>query len=463
VILVCTWLPMILSKRYMFFAALALAGGFASYKLGLTGESPAQAINISRCTAGAFIAHAQPPATLSAEVPATDTAVSGTPAQANLASVATSGSNLVTNPGFDDLASGSPVGWSTVKTGSNNATFTQVVGDKTSRGVRVDISSYQSGQANWSVGWIVVQPGSYYQFTDDYRANVTTHATVIMKDYSGATQTVPLTSVPLELNWTGYTARFFVPTNVNQIQIIHGLDRVGSVETDNYNLTAATPGSFTEPLVSITFDGGSSSIYDNALPIMEKYGVVSTQYVDSGFLGASGFDSPGDLYNFTKLGHEVASASIDQTNLTGLTMVKLTREIKTSQAGLSHCYGTVTDFAAPYGAQNAQTTAVTKSVYQTSRSEDVGFNSSDQLNPYALKVQLVDQATTPAQIQAWLNTARDNRVWLILVYHQVEVGGGQLSRTPAQFDADVSQIANFGIPVKTVHDAYVEVIGHTKP
>jgi peptidoglycan/xylan/chitin deacetylase (PgdA/CDA1 family) len=454
---------MILSKRYAVFAALALVGGFASYKLGLSGESPAQAINISRCSAGAFIAHAEPPASLSAEQPAPDTAVSGTPAQPNLAPVTTSGTNLVTNPGFDDLASGSPVGWSTVKTGSNNATFTQVVGDKTSRGVRVDISSYQSGSANWSVGWIVVHPGSYYQFTDDYRANVATHATVIMKDYSGATQAVPLTASPLELNWTGYTARFFVPTDVNQIQIIHGLDRVGSVETDNYNLSAATPGSFFEPLVSITFDGGSSSIYDNALPIMEKYGVVSTQYVDSGFLGASGFDSPGDLYDFTRLGHEVASASIDQTNLTSLSLAKLTREIKTSQSGLSHCFGPITDFAAPYGAQNAQTTYATNSVYQTSRSEDIGFNSADQLEPYALKVQLVESSTTPAQIQAWLNTARDNRVWLILVYHQIETGGGQLSRTPAQFDADLSQIASLGIPVKTVHDAYVEVKGQTKP
>jgi peptidoglycan/xylan/chitin deacetylase (PgdA/CDA1 family) len=453
---------MIVSKRVAVLGVLALVGGFASYRFGLSGLSLAQAINDSRCSAGAFIAHAQPPANLAEELPATGTAISGAPVPATLQPVSTSGPNLITNPGFESLASGSPVGWSTAKSGQSNAAFTQVVGHNTSRAVRVDISSYQTGMASWSVGWITVQPGTYYQFNDYYRSNVPTHATLLLKNYAGTTQSEALTTTPLSLNWAAYTTRFFVPTDVSQIQIVHGIQQVGALETDNYALTSATPVGFNRAMVSVTFDGGYASVYENALPIMQRDGVVSTQYVDSGFLGVKGYDSPGQLYDFLKAGHEVASHSEDQVNLTGLSPTKLSTELASSYAGLSHCYGAVTDFSNPYGAYNATTTTAASQLYQTARSEDSGYNSKDQFDPYTLKVQIVQADTSAADLKAWLNTASDNHVWLILVYHQVGNEGGQLSRTPQQFEADMRQLTTSGIAVETVHNAYAEAKAQLK-
>jgi peptidoglycan/xylan/chitin deacetylase (PgdA/CDA1 family) len=277
----------------------------------------------------------------------------------------------------------------------------------------------------------------------------------MLKDNTGKAQYVNLASVPPSGHWATYTQRFFVPSNVSTIMISHPLDRTGWLETDNYNLQRASAPGFSQAMVSLTFDDGWRSIYDNALPVMSRYNVISTQYLVSGFLGGyQEYMKPSQVYEFTKLGHEVASHTFDHADLTRLDDKQLARQITVSQSGLAKCFGAVTDFAPPFGSNNQHTIAAEKGIYQTSRSTEVGFNSPDALDPYQLKVQNVRADTSPAQLQAWLDTAISNHVWLILVYHQVINGGGEYSRTPADFETDIRSLKESGIAVKTIHDGY---------
>jgi peptidoglycan/xylan/chitin deacetylase (PgdA/CDA1 family) len=196
---------------------------------------------------------------------------------------------------------------------------------------------------------------------------------------------------------------------------------------------------------------------------MERYNVTSTQYIVSGFLGRKNYDSPSDVYDFRDAGHEIASHTFDHPDLTTLSAKDLTRELTLPKAGLSKCYGTVTDFAAPYGSYNATITKAASGLYQTARSTDTGFNSADQFHPYQLKVENVRNDTPPERIQTWLDTAKANHVWLILVYHQVDGSGGEYARKPSDFEADLQKIVASGIPVKTMHDAYAEIQPQLKP
>jgi len=215
-------------------------------------------------------------------------------------------------------------------------------------------------------------------------------------------------------------------------------------------------------LVSITFDDSWASVHNNALTILERYNVTSTQYVISGLLGQPGYDSVKQLYDFQKSGHEIASHTIDHKDLTKLSNKDLTNELTASQKDLSKCFGPVTDFAAPYGTYNPTTSQAIAKSYTTARSTDAGLNSSDDLNPYELKVENVRADTSPEQIQAWLDTAKVNHAWLILVYHQVDNSHGEYSRTTAAFESDIQKIASSGIAVKTMHDAYAEVAPQLK-
>ena len=445
---------------------LTILAALGSYNLGASGLSLAQSITDSRCSAGAFILHVRAPKTLGADSHNDATAlpvVSQTDASlTKTTAVNTIGSNLIPNSGLEILTGSQPTGWSNNRYGNNDASFSQVLGHNSKRALRIDITKYSDGTADWFTDPITVTPGSYYVYSDYYRSNVPTHATLQLRTADGKNQYIPLGTATASSDWAPYSVRFFVPTNVSQILISHTLDRAGSLETDDYSLLQADPGQFSEPLVSITFDDSWASVHNNALPILERYNVTSTQYVISGLLGQPGYDSVKQLYDFQKSGHEIASHTIDHKDLTKLSNKDLTNELTASQKDLSKCFGPVTDFAAPYGTYNPTTSQAIAKSYTTARSTDAGLNSSDDLNPYELKVENVRADTSPEQIQAWLDTAKVNHAWLILVYHQVDNSHGEYSRTTAAFESDIQKIASSGIAVKTMHDAYAEVAPQLK-
>jgi peptidoglycan/xylan/chitin deacetylase (PgdA/CDA1 family) len=448
-----------LTKTRVAILIFTLLASSASYAIGRGGIDVGRAIVESRCSAGAFIAHAKSPSAVQADVHS-DAAVtlpnnSGQSAAGDFADIPLAPANLVSNGDIEAFTGAKPKGWDSNAVGKNSSRFSTVAGYNSNIALRIDVSSYTNGTADWFGSNLAVTPGAYYQFQDHYRSSVSTRAVLMLKDNTGKAQFVNLASVPASDQWAAYTQRFFVPSNVSTIMISHPLDRTGWLETDTYNLQLATAPAFSEAMVSLTFDDGWRSIHDNALPLMDKYSIVSTQYLVSGFLGGyKEYMKPSQVYDFTKNGHEIASHTFDHADLTQVNDAQLGRELTLPHAGLSKCFGSVTDFAPPFGSNNQRTITAEKGVYQTSRSTEVGFNSPDTLDPYQLKVQNVRVDTSPEQIQAWLDTAKINHVWLILVYHQVLNGGGEYSRTPADFETDLQSIKASGVAVETIHNAY---------
>src|ERR1017187_10233068 len=92
------------SKRMSILAATALVCGVSSYAFGVSGLNVGQAITDSRCSAGAFIAHSDPPKDLQADShsDAQASLADGTqpdPKQTIVKPVASLSSNLLPNPG----------------------------------------------------------------------------------------------------------------------------------------------------------------------------------------------------------------------------------------------------------------------------------------------------------------------------------------------------------------------------
>jgi peptidoglycan/xylan/chitin deacetylase (PgdA/CDA1 family) len=286
----------------------------------------------------------------------------------------------------------------------------------------------------------------------------------MLKDSEGKSHYISLDTTPASSNWSTYTQRFFVPMNVSEILISHPLASIGWLETDNYSLVRTTPDQYNHALVSLTFDDGWESIHQNALPLMKRYGITSTQYLVSGFLGQiKEYMSQNQVYDFENAGHEIASHTVDHPDLTQLTSQAADKELNTSRDNLTKCYAPVTDFAPPFGAVSGNQIMKVKGLYQTSRSTQDGFNSKDTFNPFELKVQNIRSDTSPSQISAWLETAKMNHVWLILVYHQVIENGGEFSRSPRNFESDLQSVIASGITVKTVHGAFTEVSSQVSP
>ena len=114
--------------------------------------------------------------------------------------------------------------------------------------------------------------------------------------------------------------------------------------------------------VAVTFDDGHACLHDVALPIMSRYGIRSTVFVISGFLGsASTYDqdfgtkprpmlSPEQLRAMHAAGHEIGSHTVSHPDLRTLSPDLLRAELAQSRLDLERLIGTpVVSFAYPHG------------------------------------------------------------------------------------------------------------------
>jgi peptidoglycan/xylan/chitin deacetylase (PgdA/CDA1 family) len=95
-------------------------------------------------------------------------------------------------------------------------------------------------------------------------------------------------------------------------------------------------------------------------------------------------------------------------------------EINSSRTDLtSQGFTPVDTFAYPYGSYDSQVeSAVAGAGFIGARSVDEGYNTT-ATDKYALKQQHITNTTTFSQVQSWIDYAVNNKVWVILMFHDV--------------------------------------------
>src|SRR5690606_1721656 len=76
---------------------------------------------------------------------------------------------------------------------------------------------------------------------------------------------------------------------------------------------------FGEPIITVTFDDGWESIYTDAMPLLQKYGIPTTQYVLSDEERNPLYLTFDQIHAMDRAGHEIACHGGDHTDLTILT------------------------------------------------------------------------------------------------------------------------------------------------
>ncbi len=405
----------------------------------------------ARCAAGAYLTKADGVSDMAAEADLHD-ATLGSMTMDPVSSTAY-GPNLIKNGSAEAVADGKPDNWDSFGSGANSAQYSIVPGRSGANAVRTTITGYKDGDGHWFALPLDVTPGAYFEYEDYYKSDIQTRAVLQLIDASGNFSFVNLANAPATANWSVYRVKFFVPNGTAKVVVYHNLTGNGTLDIDDTSLKTARVGQFSQPMVSVTFDDGWKSIHNKALPVLNKHQVPSTQYLVSGYLGMPGYMTAKDILEMRRSGHEVGSHTISHVDLTTLGGSRLDSELKTSKKDLSHCFGEIRSIAVPYGAYNDASVKAVQKHYDIGRSTDTGFNTADTLQPYALKVQNVDQDTSPEQIRQWLESAKANKTWLILVYHQIDESSSY-SRSSAQLDADLQAVKQSGIKAVTISDGY---------
>ena len=361
-----------------------------------------------------------------------------------------------------EIGSASPSNWQSSSWGTNTPSFQYITNDghTGSKSVKVSVSNYSSGDAKWFFDPIkTLTPGKQYRFNAWYKTNVIPHPVAMFIRADGTEQYfgMPAAQPNGTANWQQYSDTFSVPADAVSVSVFMYINQNGYLQTDDYSIAPYQPTGFSRPLLTMTFDDGHEDNVNTALPLLNQYGFKTTQCYATTFIEGNS-QAVADILKFKNSGHEICSHTVTHPFLTTLDTANLNYELQHSKQYLESIIGQpVLNFASPYGDYNASVNNEIDNYYQSHRTVDEGYNSKDNLDIYRLRVQNVLDTTSANQIKIWIEQAKADNTWLILVYHRVASNPGPYDSYTNVFAQHLETIQTSGITVKTYQDALTEV------
>ncbi len=371
---------------------------------------------------------------------------------------------VIVNPSVetaDSVDPSVPANWSSNSWGSNTAVFTYLnEGHTGSRSVKVEVTGYVDGDAKWYFDPIELEPRDYV-FSNYYRSDVDTKVILAVTTDTGDTKYLDLPIAPASEEWTSYEASFTMPDDGETITVYHVLSRDGYLITDDYKIDYYNYQGFDRGLLTITFDDGWEENTETALPVMQQYGFKSTQFYATTYIENPwpSVSNPKELIDlFINDGHEIGSHSITHPDLTTLSEQEVVQELEGSKQFLQSYLGIdAVHFATPYGAYNTSVKDNIMQYYDTHRTVDSGYNSKDNFDVSRLRSMSILSTTTADEVAAWAAKAKEEKLWVILLYHRIADDPGDYDTTPELFAQQMQAINDAGIPVVTVTQAVDEL------
>jgi len=222
---------------------------------------------------------------------------------------------------------------------------------------------------------------------------------------------------------------------------------------------------FNEPIISVTFDDGWESAYSEGLPVMQRYGIKSTQFILAESFDDPSYVSVGQVESFIDAGHEIASHSVTHADLTALDDAGLNYEVAESKAILSKKFPITNDFASPLGTFNDRTIEQIKKSYRSARNTeadlkngvyDADANTKNNFDRYNINAFTVRSDTTLEELKNYVEYAKANNAWIVITYHQIDNSGSLYSVTPENFENQMKLLYDAEIrsaPLGKVMDA----------
>ena len=382
------------------------------------------------------------------------------------------GPNLIPNPGLIGPQPDQPESWSPYSSGAS----TLVSGrseDAQGSFLWTRTENYQNGEAKWQYQPVPVVPDRYFSFGATYRSDREVDVVAEFELPGGGRAFHNLETVPPAAEWTTIREAFQVPDGARTAMVTLTSHGDGTTGIRGYSMTDTTrpgPLRWTQPMVSITFDDGWQSVYDRALPLLDKHGFRSTQYVNPSSIETPNFVSAAEVQQMHKAGHEIAAHSYQHVDLTSLGTDRLDEELRRSDEALASAGLPTDDLAFPYGRSDPQVDWYAGKYFHIVRGTDDGINTRQNINPHDLKVLYVTDQTTPETLKEALADTSSANGWLILVYHQIaapDSSGTQVNTIAADrstitsdvLAAQLQIVAQSGIEVQPVAQAFEKLQG----
>jgi peptidoglycan/xylan/chitin deacetylase (PgdA/CDA1 family) len=186
-----------------------------------------------------------------------------------------------------------------------------------------------------------------------------------------------------------------------------------------YNYTAS-------PKVIITFDDPSSTVYDNAYPVLSSNNQKAAWFVSSSTVGVGSNVTLLELQNLYSDGWDISNHTKSHINLTTLTYAEIEEEVNDCYYWLisNGFIKSANLFAYPFGAFNDTAISVLKQHHVLAR-QAAGNPSyyphipiSDDLN-FKIQCLYVTNVMTTASVKTKIDTIINTNGLMVLLFHQI--------------------------------------------
>lgn len=218
-------------------------------------------------------------------------------------------------------------------------------------------------------------------------------------------------------------------------------------------------------MVSIDFDDGYRSAYIHAVPILDKAGFKSDQFIITGFIGAKGYVTKSEILSMEQRGHEIGAHTRNHPHLNTMSPSSQREEIAGSKLDLEVLLDhPVLHFAYPYGDYDGDTLRIVREAgFQSARTVNWG-DTFAETNPLVLPMAKdITSKTTFADLQHWIENANKSKrlVWVIFLFHRVDEDdpeGNPINVSSALIQQLVDYLVQQKIRVVT-HTEALQVLG----
>ncbi|ELY91485.1 polysaccharide deacetylase family protein [Natrialba taiwanensis] len=203
-------------------------------------------------------------------------------------------------------------------------------------------------------------------------------------------------------------------------------------------------------IVILTYDDGRSSVYENALPNHEKYGLPGGIGVMTGSVGDSGYMTWDQIGEFEAAGWDVNNHQVTNTDLTGMTESEVDEQLRPAKRELIENGVTNGLDVVYYRGGNYDTTAVEATEKHADLAFTTGSKSSAVTSPAPTSPLTMNRwfpRSDTAGVSTMLDYAETYNDLLVLGWHTVGTTDDEI--TTADHDSVLSDIVSRNLTVLT--------------
>ena len=183
--------------------------------------------------------------------------------------------------------------------------------------------------------------------------------------------------------------------------------------------------------MSITFQNGLSSQFNNAFPLLQQHDLKATFFIISSEADTTAVQA------IAAEGQEIGSQTVTNTDLTTLLYNQQVSELSQSQLYLQQLTGQKIDTVAyPNGVYNTSVMNVARNYYIAARSANSEALNSSSPNPNQFYKLIAigphdhygsGDANAVAGLRYWADRAASDQKWLIELFHGIDTGYDEIS------------------------------------